>query len=384
VFHRERIFNIIQMKKTLLIICISFSLLSLSAQKEGTIVMDDVVRQHYRQEILIPDIPGYVTLKCDFHLHTVFSDGVVWPTIRVSEAWEDGLDAIALTDHIEGHPKKMPGQKRTQYEVALPSALSSGIILVRAGEISRSMPPGHFNALFVKDVDALDRTDVMDALGEAVKQGGFIIWNHPGWRKQQPDTTKWWKEHDAIYQKGWMHGIEVFNEKEWYPEAIQWAMDKNLAITGNSDVHDFYENFYDQVKYPVRPMTLVFAKERTEESLKEAMFAKRTATLFFNKLVGKKEFIDPIIKQSIKVETPHLYQDGWIYFTVKNLTDIEFTLVKTSTDKSELPARLTIPARASIILKAKQPKDKPETYTYYLENVLTGVEQYYEYKFSIR
>jgi|WetSurMetagenome_2_1015567.scaffolds.fasta_scaffold00551_3 3',5'-nucleoside bisphosphate phosphatase len=372
------------MKKTLLTLCISFSVIFLNAQKEGTIVMDDVVRQHYRQEILIPDIPGYVTLKCDFHLHTVFSDGAVWPPVRVSEAWEDGLDAIAITDHVEGHPKKMPGQKRMQYDVALPTAMALNIILVRAGEISRSMPPGHFNALFVKDVDALDLPDVMDALGEAVKQGGFIIWNHPGWRKQQPDTTKWMAEHETIYRKGWMHGIEVFNEKEWYPEAIQWAMEKNLAITGNSDVHDFYENYYNQDKYPIRPMTLVFAKERTEESLKEAMFAKRTATLFFNRLVGRKELIDPIIKQSIKVEPAFLYQDGYQYFTVKNLTDIGFTLVKKGSDKSELPSRIILPRRATIVLKAKQPKGEQFTYSYNLENVLTGVEQYYEYKITVR
>lgn len=25
----------------------------------------------------IPDIPGYFTMKCDFHMHTVFSDGKV-------------------------------------------------------------------------------------------------------------------------------------------------------------------------------------------------------------------------------------------------------------------------------------------------------------------
>lgn len=359
-------------------------MLSLSAQKEGTIVMDDVVRQHYRQEILIPDIPGYITLKCDFHMHTVFSDGSVWPTNRISEAWDDGLDAIAITDHIEGHPKKMPGQKRTQYDVALPSAQASNIILVRAGEISRSMPPGHFNALFVKDVDALDVPDVMDALGEAIKQGGFIIWNHPGWRKQQPDTTKWMVEHEAIYRKGWMHGIEVFNEKEWYPEAIRWAMEKNLAITGNSDVHDSYENYYDQDKYPIRPLTLVFAKERTEESLKEAMFARRTATLFFNKLVGRKEIVDPIIRQSIRIEASHFYQDGYAYFTVKNLTDIQFTMVKTGNDKSELPGQIILPRRATIILRAKQPKDQSVTYTYILENVLTGVEQYYEIKLTVK
>lgn len=32
-----------------------------------------------RHEIDIPDLKGYQTLKCDFHIHTVFSDGLVWP-----------------------------------------------------------------------------------------------------------------------------------------------------------------------------------------------------------------------------------------------------------------------------------------------------------------
>ena len=27
------------------------------------------------RKIEFPDIPGYKTLKCDFHLHSVFSDG---------------------------------------------------------------------------------------------------------------------------------------------------------------------------------------------------------------------------------------------------------------------------------------------------------------------
>jgi hypothetical protein len=372
------------MKKICLIAFLSGLVFSLSAQKEGTIVIEDAVRQHFRRDILIPDIPGFITLKCDFHMHTVYSDGAVWPPVRVSEAWEDGLDAISITDHIEGHPKKMPGQKRAQYDAALPAALNANIILVRGGEISRSMPPGHFNAIFVRDVDALDLPDVMDAIEEGVKQGGFIIWNHPGWRKQQPDTTKWMKEHEAIYQKGWMHGIEVFNEKEWYPEAIRWAMEKNLTIFANSDVHDFYENFYDEDKYPVRPLTLVFSRERTEESIKEALFDRRTAALFFNRLVGRKELIDPLIRQSVKVEPSHYFQGGYVYFTVKNLTDIEFTMVKRGSDNSELPVRITLPRRASIILRAKQPQGKAVTYNYYLENVLTGVEQYYEYQLSVK
>ena len=51
-----------------------------------------------RDPLPVPDIPGYRTLKCDFHMHTVYSDGDVWPTLRVQEAWKDGLDAIAITE----------------------------------------------------------------------------------------------------------------------------------------------------------------------------------------------------------------------------------------------------------------------------------------------
>ena len=53
-----------------------------------------------RNEIQVPDLDGYTTLKCDFHIHSVFSDGLVWPTVRVDEAYRDGLDAISLTEHI--------------------------------------------------------------------------------------------------------------------------------------------------------------------------------------------------------------------------------------------------------------------------------------------
>lgn len=43
-----------------------------------------------RNEIQVPDLDGYTTLKCDFHMHSVFSDGLVWPTVRVDEAY--GMD----------------------------------------------------------------------------------------------------------------------------------------------------------------------------------------------------------------------------------------------------------------------------------------------------
>ena len=73
-----------------------------------------------RAEINIPDILGYKTLKCDFHLHTVFSDGNVWPPIRVDEAWLQGLDAISITDHLEyqPHDEDIKADHNRSYELA--------------------------------------------------------------------------------------------------------------------------------------------------------------------------------------------------------------------------------------------------------------------------
>ena len=45
-------------------------------------------------------------LSMDLHIHSVFSDGNVWPTIRVEEARREGLDLIAITEHLEYQPHK--------------------------------------------------------------------------------------------------------------------------------------------------------------------------------------------------------------------------------------------------------------------------------------
>ena len=43
-------------------------------------------------------------VSTDLHIHTVFSDGAVWPSIRVEEARKEGLDLIAMTEHLEYQP----------------------------------------------------------------------------------------------------------------------------------------------------------------------------------------------------------------------------------------------------------------------------------------
>ena len=105
--------------------------------------MTTVFGQEVRHEIHFPDLPGHVTLKCDLHMHTVFSDGEVWPTVRVREMWRQGLDVISITDHIEYQPHEddVPTQHNRPYELASGSAQARHLLLIRGTEITRDTPP---------------------------------------------------------------------------------------------------------------------------------------------------------------------------------------------------------------------------------------------------
>jgi len=142
-----------------------------------------------RQAYQFPDIPGYTTLLCDLHSHTVFSDGSGWPTERVSEAWHTGLDALAITDHIEYRPHKddIVADHKPFLRNRLPELEKTGLwFLIKGSEITRDFPVGHYNAIFLTDSKPLDVQNPMDAIKAAVDQGAFVFWNHPGWT--QPGT----------------------------------------------------------------------------------------------------------------------------------------------------------------------------------------------------
>jgi hypothetical protein len=264
-----------------------------------------VLSAQVRKEINIPDIPGYKTLKCDFHMHTVFSDGQVWPKLRAIEAWQQGLDAISITDHIEyhRHEEDIPVTFNRTYEIARPFAESHGLILIKGAEITRGEPMGHFNAIFLKDVKPLNITDSIKALELAFKQGAFIFRNHPQW-KEKPGVPVWQAVHDTILKNGWMHGVEVVNGHHLQDKVHAWCIQKKLALMGNSDVHGMIYMHYDLCEGDHRPVTLVFAKQRTAESIKKALFDRRTAVYWADSLIGDEKYLAAIFKQSVEVVDP--------------------------------------------------------------------------------
>src|SRR6056297_2899556 len=114
-----------------------------NAQDDGVLRMNEFRNPEKRTILNIPNVEGYQTLKCDFHQHTVFSDGHVWPNVRVQEAWQEGLDAISITDHMEHtpHSADVAVDNNRSYELAKGMAAENNIVLINGTEITRNTPP---------------------------------------------------------------------------------------------------------------------------------------------------------------------------------------------------------------------------------------------------
>lgn len=370
--------------KTLLVLLLgSISTLSLSQTKE----------------ILIPDLPGFVTLKCDFHMHTVFSDGHVWPTFRVNEAVRDGMDAISLTEHIdyEGFPEVVARDYNKSYEIAKEAADKKNLIVIRGAEISPRVAPYHNNALFLTDAniipseymkdgkkkfvmkDSITHDELMGPFLEVKRQGAFVSYNHPGyswWDKK--DTAIFTSFHRELLDMGILKGVEVVNSGRYNILAHKLAIKYDLTMLCNTDEHyDMYPRYAESH----RPMTLVFARERSEEGIKEALFAKRTALYFGDYVVARQPEAEGLFKASVSASSVFEVRNGEPILRIKleNQSDIPFEIRLGANYDVELypmgQVKLAPKASAEVILKSLWDSPKQVELQVVVTNVLTSPDE---------
>ena len=308
--------------------------------------------------IRFPDTADYLTLVVDLHTHSVFSDGHVWPRIRVGEALRDGLDALAITEHLEWQPHRadIPHPDRNRaYEDALEAAQGHDLIVIRGSEITRDAPAGHMNAVFLQDANLLfqldeepesyDPRDYYFAAGRwppeaavqaANDQGAFLFWNHAWYGRDNPRAIAVMTDFQhALIEAGQLHGIEIVNGDHYAEEAFQMALDHGLTPLGVSDVHNLIDWDYQPASGGHRPVTLVLARERTAESLREALFAGRTLVWYKDLLLGREAHVVSMLQAALDIDEASYrpgMQVGQIRITnasdapirLRNLTDYTF------------------------------------------------------------
>ena len=347
--------------------------------------------------ISFPDTKDYLTISSDLHTHSVFSDGHVWPNIRVAEAEKDGIDVLAITEHLEYQPHTnfIPNEDRNAaYIEAMKASKGTDLIVISGSEITREMPPGHMNAVFIEDANKLFNMDknllpeakgliderakemnlseeemvviekyalgnlwpAIEALLEAKRQGAFVFWNHPMWGSQAPDGVARLSDmHKDFISKNLMHGIEIVNTDTYSEEAFQIALDNNLALIGTSDVHNLIEWDYDVHKNEHRPITLIFAKKRTEKSIREALFDRRTVVVYKDRLIGRNDDLMPLLESMLTAKSDG-YRRGTKILKVKlsNNSSSDMSLKNLSkVNFSDSDDFIMVPKKGSVVLNVK-------------------------------
>ncbi len=321
------------------------------------------------RKITFPDTKNYHVIISDLHTHSVFSDGHVWPNLRVAEALRDGLDLIAITEHLELQPHKsdIPHSNRNRaFDIAKDASKNSNLIVINGTEVTRKFPPGHINAVFIDNANKMIKIDrsrqgevdefieslpkelieeylndpwlndgvlaalwpIKDTLEEARKQEAFTFWNHPAWSSEKEKSNKILHDiHIELFNENLLHGIEVVNGKWFSKEAFQIALDHDLTIIGTSDVHGLIDWDYLQTPNGHRSVTLILSKERSKESIKESLFAGRTVVWYKNELIGLEKNVNELIEACLSIKkTSFKGGTNVLLVEIQNISDVEFLL----------------------------------------------------------
>lgn len=346
------------MKRLLLFVAMLGATVSLSAQqkndygfyhypdaKNPQIARHIMRHEPLRREIVIPQVNGYNVYKSDLHTHTIYSDGSVTPEYRIREAWLDGLDVIACTEHIEyrrwegimlqflkghvGADAKASNNQNPKVDFNLANTISVregakyGLTVIPGAEITRNaVNIGHYNALFVKDVNTIWNEDPAEAIRNARKQGAVIMHNHPGWSRVTTDMTEFEKK---VYAEKLIDGVEIMNGREFYPGLVTRASELGLFVAANTDIHSTTGRDY-AMQNQMRDMTLILAKDKSLASLKEAILARRTLAYAYEQIAGDEKLLKDFFGACVEFETISVDAKGKRTMIMRNKSSIPFYL----------------------------------------------------------
>lgn len=298
-----------------------------------------------RNEFILPEVGGYKVLKSDLHTHSIYSDGSVLPEYRVREAWVDGLDVLAITEHIEWRPREgemmsflkgyfacdaqqsdgntILADLNVANRAAMAAASDYGITVIPGAEITRNPHTvGHYNALFVQDVNTMYDPDPAESIRKARAQGAIIMHNHPGWVRTSVEMLEFEKQ---VYGEGLIDGVEVMNGEEFYPPIIDRASEMGLFISANTDIHGTTAMDYVAQGHR-RNMTFILAKDNTLESIKEALLSRRTLAYSFGSLAGEESLVREFFTACVQFDVVGEGADGKRLIRMSNPTSMPFVI----------------------------------------------------------
>lgn len=205
----------------------------------------------------LPAEPGLTWLACDFHSHSVHSDGTLTVPQLAARAAARGLDVLAVTDH-----------NTTSHHAELAAASDRyGVLLVPGQEVTTDT--GHANAF--GPIGWVDfREPASSWLADVSASGGVLSINHPlaadcGWLRPllpRPPLAEVWLAE--VWHCTWL-------DPRWNGPVAWWrAAGLDIVPIGGSDFH-----VPDQHAELGRPVTWVAVPADAVDSVDAVLAALR-------------------------------------------------------------------------------------------------------------
>lgn len=334
------------MKKFLILIALVSLSLSTFAQRNPDIRYLGTKKPEHRREFILPQVNGFNIYKADLHVHTVYSDGMLSGRGRVEEAYSDGLDIIAITDHIEYRPNEGKFLKATQgyhpepptvkkdrsasrvdlnvpFQDAYKPGQRLGIMVIPGVEITRHPDKvGHYNALFIKDANTIYHKDAEQSIRNAKAQGALIMHNHPGWRRKTVDKNEF---HEKIYREGLIDGVELVNGGSFGAKLIKRCIDEKLFMAAATDIHKTSAQYFAYRDY-FRTCTFILSKKFTEDAIKDALVKDRTLAYAYDNIIGAEKLLKSYFEAAVTMKVIYTSSKGDKTVALTNMTSIPYQI----------------------------------------------------------
>jgi hypothetical protein len=223
---------------------------------------------------LPPALHARRPLRCDFHIHTHYSDGNSPPARMVLRGRELGLDVVVITDHDRYQPSLEAMDAAQRFDLGLitgPGEEISGpnwhVVAINAdvGIHDLGLRSGRWEGGAAWEYEALRW-----AVRATQAHGGRAYLAHPYWAIERGYhlPSPW---YDRVLDEGILDGIELLGDVKHENNARSLARyldfraaGRDIPIIGNSDTHGA-EHTYGTY------WTLVYVMEPTLDAVLEAI-----------------------------------------------------------------------------------------------------------------
>jgi hypothetical protein len=254
-------------------------------------------------------------------------------------------------------------------KLAQDAAHAYGIVVIPGAEVTRTPETiGHYNALFTKDNNTIYAADPFVSIQNAKAQGALIMHNHPGWRRKDMNILEFEKR---VYDAGLIDGIEIMNGSEFYPQAVDRALKFGFFMSGNTDIHQSTYEVYG-MNGEFRDFTIIFSKDDSLKSLREALEARRTLACSFGTIAGEEQLLKDFFMASVSTKV--------VYENAKGAKTVSFT------NNTSLPFLLQFPDSNPILLRPfttyKTSIGKQKSISFTVDNMWCGKDAHPEFEIA--